>query len=163
MSARYYEAVGRRKTSSARVRLYPGTGTIVVNERPFSEYFPRETDQLLIARPLQMSETQNSFNVSIQVNGGKPSCCCRKLLHAPESAPPGGPHSGAPFRRCRYYCSADSERIVTNFFLYRSRHGVIADREDCGTLQKVIIFLWKLIEILDRLIICRLYTRNTSF
>ena len=39
MSARYYEAVGRRKTSSARVRLYPGTGTIVVNERPAVEYF----------------------------------------------------------------------------------------------------------------------------
>ncbi len=41
MSARYYEAVGRRKTSTARVRLYPGTGTIVVNERKMEEYFPR--------------------------------------------------------------------------------------------------------------------------
>ena len=67
---RYFEAVGRRKTSSARVRLYPGTGTIVVNERPFGEYFPRETDQLLISRPLQMSDTASSFNVSIQVTGG---------------------------------------------------------------------------------------------
>ena len=43
MSARYYEAVGRRKTSSARVRLYPGTGSIVVNDRPVEEYFGRET------------------------------------------------------------------------------------------------------------------------
>ena len=41
MSARYYEAVGRRKTSSARVRLYPGTGNIVVNDRPVDEYFDR--------------------------------------------------------------------------------------------------------------------------
>ena len=57
MSARYYEAVGRRKTSSARVRLYPGTGTIVVNERPVDEYFPRETDVMLINRPLQMTDT----------------------------------------------------------------------------------------------------------
>ena len=70
MSARYYEAVGRRKTSSARVRLYPGTGTIVVNERPVSEYFPRETDQLLISRPLQTSDTVSSFNISIRVEGG---------------------------------------------------------------------------------------------
>ena len=70
MSARYYEAVGRRKTSSARVRLYPGTGTIIVNERPISEYFPRETDQLLIARPLQTSDTASSFNISIRVEGG---------------------------------------------------------------------------------------------
>ena len=70
MSARYYEAVGRRKTSSARVRLYPGTGTIVVNERPAVEYFPRETDMMLINRPLQMTETSSSYNISIHVQGG---------------------------------------------------------------------------------------------
>ena len=70
MSARYYEAVGRRKTSSARVRLYPGTGTIVVNERPAAEYFPRETDMMLINRPLQMTETGSSYNISIHVQGG---------------------------------------------------------------------------------------------
>jgi len=70
MSARYYEAVGRRKTSSARVRLYPGTGTIVVNERPATEYFPRETDMMLINRPLQMTEMTSSYNISIHVQGG---------------------------------------------------------------------------------------------
>ena len=70
MSARYYEAVGRRKTSSARVRLYPGTGTIVVNERPAVEYFPRETDMMLINRPLQMTDTGSSYNISIHVAGG---------------------------------------------------------------------------------------------
>jgi len=70
MSARYYEAVGRRKTSSARVRLYPGSGTIVVNERPAVEYFPRETDMMLINRPLQMTDTGSSYNISIHVEGG---------------------------------------------------------------------------------------------
>ena len=70
MSARYYEAVGRRKTSSARVRLYPGTGTILVNERPMAEYFPRETDVLAVVRPLQVTDTANSYNVSIHVVGG---------------------------------------------------------------------------------------------
>ena len=70
MSARYYEAVGRRKTSSARVRLYPGSGTIVVNERPAVEYFPRETDMMLINRPLQMTEMTSSYNISIHVQGG---------------------------------------------------------------------------------------------
>ncbi len=70
MSARYYEAVGRRKTSSARVRLYPGTGTIVVNERPAGEYFPRETDMMMINRPLQMTDTGSSYNISIHVEGG---------------------------------------------------------------------------------------------
>lgn len=70
MSARYYEAVGRRKTSSARVRLYPGTGTIMVNERPAAEYFPRETDMLAITRPLQMTDLAAAYNVSIHVEGG---------------------------------------------------------------------------------------------
>jgi small subunit ribosomal protein S9 len=70
MSARYYEAVGRRKTSAARVRLYPGTGTIVVNERKMEEYFPRATDVLMITRPLQTTDTLNSYNISIHVEGG---------------------------------------------------------------------------------------------
>jgi len=70
MSARYYEAVGRRKTSSARVRLYPGTGAIMVNERKMEEYFPRETDVLMITRPLQTTDTLASYNISIYVEGG---------------------------------------------------------------------------------------------
>ena len=70
MSARYYEAVGRRKTSSARVRLYPGTGNIVVNDRPVNEYFDRATDVIRITRPLQVTDTANSYNISIQVVGG---------------------------------------------------------------------------------------------
>jgi len=70
MSARYYEAVGRRKTSSARVRLYPGTGTIVVNERPAEEYFKRATEMLAMERPLVVTDTRSSYNVSILVTGG---------------------------------------------------------------------------------------------
>jgi small subunit ribosomal protein S9 len=70
MSARYFEAVGRRKTSSARVRLYPGTGTIVVNERPLEDYFKRETEILMSTRPLAITDTRSSYNVSILVNGG---------------------------------------------------------------------------------------------
>jgi small subunit ribosomal protein S9 len=70
MSVRFFEAVGRRKTSSARVRLYPGTGTIVVNDRPVSEYFDRATDIIRVTKPLQVTDTVNSYNVSIQVVGG---------------------------------------------------------------------------------------------
>ncbi len=69
-TAKYYEAVGRRKTSSARVRLYPGTGTVLVNERPLEEYFPRETDALATMRPLVVTDTRNSYNVSVHVIGG---------------------------------------------------------------------------------------------
>jgi small subunit ribosomal protein S9 len=69
MSARYYEAVGRRKTSTARVRLYPGTGTIMVNERQMAEYFPRETDVLAITRPAPDDGNADSYNISIHVGG----------------------------------------------------------------------------------------------
>jgi small subunit ribosomal protein S9 len=62
--------VGRRKTSTARVRLYPGTGSIVVNERKVEEYFPRETDVMAINRPLQMTDMTVSYNISIHVAGG---------------------------------------------------------------------------------------------
>ncbi len=70
MAVKYYEAVGRRKTSSARVRLYPGTGTIVVNERPVQEYFPRGTDVIAVNRPLLLTETASTYNVSVHVAGG---------------------------------------------------------------------------------------------
>lgn len=40
----YTEAIGRRKEASARVRLYPGTGDIVVNDRPVNDYFGRDSD-----------------------------------------------------------------------------------------------------------------------
>ena len=70
MSVRYYEAVGRRKTSTARARLYPGTGTIVINERPLADYFKNQTEVLLLTRPLRVTDTLNSYNVSIHVEGG---------------------------------------------------------------------------------------------
>ncbi|MCX7671182.1 MAG: 30S ribosomal protein S9 [Anaerolineae bacterium] len=70
MTVKYYEAVGRRKTATARVRLYPGTGTIMVNDRPLQEYFPRPTDVIAINRPLQVTDTLNSYNISVHVAGG---------------------------------------------------------------------------------------------
>ena len=70
MAVKYFEAVGRRKTASARVRLYPGTGTIMVNDRPLEEYFPRGTDVIIINRPLQVTDTLNAYNVSVHVAGG---------------------------------------------------------------------------------------------
>lgn len=70
MAVTYFEAVGRRKTSSARVRLYPGTGSIMVNEREMATYFPRQNDTLIITRPLQMTDMQGAYNISIHVEGG---------------------------------------------------------------------------------------------
>jgi small subunit ribosomal protein S9 len=68
----YYEAVGRRKSATARVRLYPAgeTPEIVVNGKAVADYFPRLTDQLHLSEPLRLTETENQFNVSVLVKGG---------------------------------------------------------------------------------------------
>ena len=54
----HYAATGRRKSAVARVRLYPGQGNIVVNEKPFDEVFVRPLHRLVILRPLQVTETE---------------------------------------------------------------------------------------------------------
>jgi small subunit ribosomal protein S9 len=70
-SVRYYQGTGRRKSATARVRLYPGDdGNIIVNDRPVEEYFSRKRDVLHLTEPLQATETQDSFNVTVKVNGG---------------------------------------------------------------------------------------------
>ncbi len=67
----YYEAVGRRKAATARVRLFPGgTGAIIINERPLEEYFVREVDNLRLREPLKVTATENRFNISVKVKGG---------------------------------------------------------------------------------------------
>ncbi len=67
----YYEAVGRRKAATARVRLFPGgEGAIIVNERSLEEYFARAEDILLLKKPLQATATERRFNISVRVNGG---------------------------------------------------------------------------------------------
>ena len=71
MAMEYYEAVGRRKAATARVRLFPGgEGTIVVNGRPFDEYFARDVDGLQLRGPLKATATEHRFNVSVKVKGG---------------------------------------------------------------------------------------------
>lgn len=68
----YYEGIGRRKTSTARVRLYTdeNLGQIVVNGKPVDEYFTRAGDIHVITEPLEKAGLANSFFVSIMVEGG---------------------------------------------------------------------------------------------
>lgn len=64
---------GRRKTSVARVWVRPGSGRIVVNRRTFEDYFPRETLRMIIAQPLQLTNTAGQVDVLVTVKGGGPS------------------------------------------------------------------------------------------
>lgn len=71
MSAQYYEGIGRRKESSARVRLFPGgTGRIVINDRAAEEYMPREGDLDAVLQPLRVVGQERTYDISIHVLGG---------------------------------------------------------------------------------------------
>jgi len=65
-----YITLGRRKESSARVRMEPGTGLFVVNNRPFEKYFLRETDRIIVKQPLALTESANKFNIAARLTGG---------------------------------------------------------------------------------------------
>ena len=68
-----YYGTGRRKTSTARVYLRPGTGAISVNRKTFEDYFPNEALRMVIRQPLQLTETANKFDILVNVAGGGPA------------------------------------------------------------------------------------------
>ncbi|OUM97725.1 MAG: 30S ribosomal protein S9 [Firmicutes bacterium ZCTH02-B6] len=63
-------ATGRRKTSVARVRLVPGSGRIVVNDRDVTEYFSRPVLEMVVREPLRVTETEGRFDVFANITGG---------------------------------------------------------------------------------------------
>lgn len=67
--ARYY-GTGRRKSSIARVYLLPGTGKITINKRDMDDYFGLETLKLIVRQPLMLTDTQDKFDVMVNVRGG---------------------------------------------------------------------------------------------
>ena len=67
---RYYEAVGRRKRAVARVRLYPGDGQVVINDKGLKEYFGRSQDWQNVLGPLTLTNSADQFNLSVLVKGG---------------------------------------------------------------------------------------------
>jgi small subunit ribosomal protein S9 len=65
-----YYGTGRRKTSTARVYLRPGTGAIKVNNREFNSYFPNEALRMIIQQPLRLTEMAEKFDILVNVDGG---------------------------------------------------------------------------------------------
>ncbi len=65
-----YMATGRRKNSIARVRVMAGEGKITINSRPFSDYFPRESNRLVIMQPLELVKLESKLDIYALANGG---------------------------------------------------------------------------------------------
>jgi small subunit ribosomal protein S9 len=65
-----YTGTGRRKNSTARVRLVPGTGKIIMNKKDITEYMPFPYLYVIVKQPLAVTETLESYDIHVNVNGG---------------------------------------------------------------------------------------------
>jgi small subunit ribosomal protein S9 len=71
MAVQYYEGIGRRKQSTARVRVMSGSGNFIVNDKPADEYFPRLGDMGQIVGPLEAAgESRSQLDITVLVKGG---------------------------------------------------------------------------------------------
>jgi len=64
------QTTGRRKQAVARVRIRPGTGAIIVNRRSIGEYFPSETQRMIVTEPLRLTTTAEVYDVDATIDGG---------------------------------------------------------------------------------------------
>ncbi|AXY41226.1 30S ribosomal protein S9 [Halomonas alkalicola] len=80
MTQQYY-GTGRRKTSTARVFMKPGTGKITVNSLELDQYFGRVTGRMVVRQPLELTDTLNQFDVFVTVKGGGGSSQAGAIRH----------------------------------------------------------------------------------
>ncbi len=70
VTGKYVEGIGRRKSAVARVRLYPGDGSFIVNEKPFDQYFTHSVASVNVQAPLVLTGTRDKYTISVHVAGG---------------------------------------------------------------------------------------------
>ena len=70
MSDTQFYGTGRRKTSTARVFLKFGSGSITVNKRPLDTFFGRKTAQMIVRQPLELMQVTDTFDINVTVKGG---------------------------------------------------------------------------------------------
>ncbi len=81
MASLQYWGTGRRKHSVARVRLVPGTGKIIINNREIDSYFGLETLKLIVKQPLNLTETTGKYDVLVNAHGGGTSGQAGAIRH----------------------------------------------------------------------------------
>lgn len=74
-------AVGRRKEAVARVRLFKGSGEIIINERPITTYFPGETSKIRWQKPFLLTKAENAYSATIKVAGSGKSGQLDAVIH----------------------------------------------------------------------------------
>lgn len=81
MAEKQYYGTGRRKTSTARVFLRPGNGTVTVNQLLLDKYFGRETARMIVRQPLQLVDVADKFDIYATVRGGGTSGQAGAIRH----------------------------------------------------------------------------------
>lgn len=76
-----YQAVGKRKNAKARVYLKPGKGEIIVNGRPFEQYFGRASSRMIVKQPLELTKLSNHFHIFVNASGGGLSGQAEAIRH----------------------------------------------------------------------------------
>lgn len=79
--AKYIPAIGRRKTATARVRLYEKRGPITVNNLPIVKYFPGEVNQVLYLQPFRVTDTIGKYSATIKVEGSGKKAQLGAVIH----------------------------------------------------------------------------------
>jgi len=102
---------GRRKTSSARVFLRPGTGNITVNGKSLEDFFGRETAQMVVRQPLELLEMNDKFDVVATVAGGGPSGQAGAVRHGLTRALMDYDESYRPKLREAGYVTRDARQV----------------------------------------------------
>ena len=109
MASEVYYGTGRRKSSTARVYLRPGTGNIMVNAKSLDIFFGRQTARMIVRQPLELTEMDSKFDVTVTVSGGGTTGqagairhgLTRALMHYDESLRPGLRKAGFVTRDAR--------------------------------------------------------------
>ncbi len=102
---------GRRKSSTARVFLRPGTGKIVINKRSIEEYFGRETSRMVVRQPLTLTENLEKFDLYITVKGGGASGQAGAIRHGITRALMEYDETLRPSLRAAGYVTRDSREV----------------------------------------------------
>jgi small subunit ribosomal protein S9 len=79
--ANVFRGTGKRKTSVARVRIRPGQGEFIVNDRPADEYFGRESSRMIIRQPFEVTSTAGQYRTDVNVYGGGVSAQAVAIRH----------------------------------------------------------------------------------
>lgn len=111
MADTQYYGTGRRKSSTARVFLRPGTGNIIVNQKPVDVFFGRETAVMIVKQPLELVEMTEKFDLYVTVSGGGISGQAGAIRHGITRALMEYDETLRPSLRAAGYVTRDSREV----------------------------------------------------